>query len=260
MKHTSQNKTKYRTRVNVNKINKLMLETSIAGPAKMEDSTELVLDWQKAKLEGLKQAIADINWLEEFGDKSGKECMDIVYRVLERETEKHVSCKLRREGQKPIWMNRNILRLIRKKKRLWRWYSTDGGKDFASFNAYREIQKEVKKAIKQEKKKFEKKLAKEAKKNAKQFHSYIKKKTANKVTVGPLKVDGNVVTDHQVISDMLNNLFCSVFTEEDLEEMPGVEQQYAGNDPLVDVTITRDKVRKKLAALKPSPSQSARCP
>ena len=51
----------------------------------------------------------------------------------------------------------------------------------------------MKKAIKQAKKKFEKKLAKEAKKTAKQFHSYIKKKTANKVTVGPLKVDGKVV-------------------------------------------------------------------
>ena len=110
----------------------------------------------------------------------------------------------------------------------------------------------MKKAVKQAKKKFEKKLAKEAKKNAKQFHSYIKKKTANKVTVGPLKVDSNVVTDHQVMSDMLNNFFCSVFTEEDLKEMLGVEQQYAGNDPLVDVTITREKVRKKLAALKPS--------
>ena len=52
----------------------------------------------------------------------------------------------------------------------------------------------MKKAVKQAKKKLERKLAKEAKKNAKQFHSYIKKKTANRVTVGPLKVDGNVVT------------------------------------------------------------------
>ena len=72
------------------------------------------------------------------------------------------------------------------------------------------------------------------------------------MTVGPLKVDGNVVTDHQVMSDMLNNFFCSVFTEENLDEMPDVEKQYAGNDPLVDVTISRENVRKKLAALKPS--------
>jgi hypothetical protein len=40
----------------------------------------------------------------------------------------------------------------------------------------------------------------EAKKNGKQLHSYIKKKKANRVTVGPLKVDVNVVTDHQIMS------------------------------------------------------------
>ena len=75
---------------------------------------------------------------------------------------------------------------------------------------------------------------------------------ANRVTVGPLKVDGKVVTDHQVMSDMLNNFFCSVFTEENLEDMPQVQQQYSGDDPLVDVIITQDKVRKKLSRLKPS--------
>ena len=54
------------------------------------------------------------------------------------------------------------------------------------------------------------------------------------------------------MSDMLNNFFCSVFTEENLKEMPEVEQQYAGVDPLVDVIITEEKVKKKLSGLKPS--------
>ena len=68
----------------------MMIETSIAGPARVEESTEMVPDWQKADMEGMKQAIADINWAEEFGDRSGKECMEIVYSVLERETERFV--------------------------------------------------------------------------------------------------------------------------------------------------------------------------
>ena len=88
---------------------------------------------------------------------------------------------------------------------LWRWYTTDGGKDHASFQAYKNIQNEVKKVDKQAKKKLERKLAKEAKKNAKQFHSYIKKKTANRVTVGPLKAGEEIVTDNQVMCNMLND-------------------------------------------------------
>ena len=93
----------------------MMMEASIAGPAKEEQTTELVPDWQKANLEAMKQAIEEINWTVEFGEKSGKECMETIYKVLERETEKHVPMKLRR---KPIWMNKNIIRLIRKKKRM----------------------------------------------------------------------------------------------------------------------------------------------
>ena len=224
----------------------MMIESSLVGPAKDEESTQLVPDWTKADLGAMKDAIANIDWLEVFGEKSGKDCMDVVYKVLESETENHVPMKLRRNAQKPIWMNKNILRLIRKKKRLWRWYSTDGKKDYASFQAYRNVQKEVKNAVKQAKKKLERKLAKEAKKNAKQFHSYIKKKKTNRVTVGPLKAGTEIVTDHQVMSNMLNDYFCSVFTDENLEDMPEVTQQYRGEQPLTDVTITPDKVRKKV--------------
>ena len=72
-----------------------------------------------------------------------------------------------------------------------------GGNDYASFEAYRNIQKEVKREVSKAKRKFEKKLAKNAKKNSKQFYSYLKKKTANRVTVGPLKNGEEVVTDHR---------------------------------------------------------------
>ena len=135
---------------------------------------------------------------------------------------------------------------------MWRCYSTDGKQDYASFQAYRNVQKEVKDAVKQAKRKLERKLAKDAKKNAKQFHSYIKKKKSNRVTVGHLKVGEEIVTDHQEMSSILNDYFCSVFTEENMEDMPEVPQQYTGEMPLTDVTISSEKVRKKLAGLKPS--------
>ena len=230
----------------------MMLEASIVGPAEDDETIELVPDWPTADLEAMKVAIANIDWKSEFGERSGKECMEVIYQVLDRETKKHVPMKLRRSGHKPFWMNRNILRLIRKKKGLWRWFTTDGGKDYASFQAYKVVQKEVKKAVKQAKKKLERKLAKQAKKNAKQFHSYIKKKKSNMVTVGPLKAGEEIVTEHQMMSNMLNDYFCSVFTEENMEEMPEVAEQYKGDQPLTDVVITADKVRNKLAGLKPS--------
>ena len=230
----------------------MMIEGSLVGPGQVVETTELVPDWRKADLEAMKEAIASVNWTEEFGESNGADCMDTLYRVLDREMEKFVPKKLRRTDQKPIWMNRNILRLVRKKKRLWQWYTRDGGKDYASFEAYRDIQKEVKKEVRQAKKKLERKFAKEAKKNNKQFYSYLKKKTANRVTVGPLKDGEELVTDHQQMANILNSFFCSVFTEEDMNNFPEIEQQYHGEEPLINVTFTRKKVKDKLTRLKPS--------
>ena len=48
--------------------------------------------------------------------------------------------------------------------------------------------------MRQAKKKLERNLAKDAKKNSKQFYSYLKKKTANKVTVGPLREGDELLT------------------------------------------------------------------
>lgn len=230
----------------------MMIEASLVGPGLVAESTELVPDWRKADLVGMREAIGNVNWAEEFGDSNGADCMDTIYRVLDREMKRFVPNKTRRANQKPIWMNKNILRLIRKKKRLWQWYTRDGGKDYASFQAYRNIQQEVKREVRQAKKKLERKLAKNAKKNSKQFYSYLKKKTANRVTVGPLKSGEEVVTDHQEMADILNNFFCSVFTEEDLANIPEPEQLYHGEDPLTNVKFTRNKVKDKLAKLKPS--------
>ena len=162
-----------------------MILTYLVGPAKDENTRELVPDWSRADYSAMREAFAAVNWEDEFQGKGGEECMDLFYTVIQRETERCIPKKLRRKASRPIWMNKNILRLIRKKKRLWRAYSSDPyyQRDFQSFQAYKSVQNDVKKAVKQAKRKLEKSLAKEAKKNPKAFYSYLKKKTSNKVTV-----------------------------------------------------------------------------
>ena len=122
--------------------------------------------------------------------------------------------KLRRVGSKPAWMNKNILRLIRKKRRMWRFYTSDprAERDYNSYQAYKNVQKEVTKAVKNAKRNLERKLAKSRKKNSKAFFSYMKKQTSNRVSVGPLKDGDELVADSGRMAGMLNSFFCSVFT------------------------------------------------
>ena len=58
------------------------------------------------------------------------------------------------------------------------------------------------------------------------FWSYMKKKTSNRVTVGPLVRDREVITDDKQMCDVLNQQYCSVFTKEDLANLPEVEQNF----------------------------------
>ena len=67
-------------------------------------------------------------------------------------------------------------------------------------------------------------MAKYAKKNPKAFYGYMKKKTGNKVNVGPLKdSSGQLVTDDKLMAEQLNLFFCSVFTQEDCTNLPHAE-------------------------------------
>ena len=50
----------------------------------------------------------------------------------------------------------------------------------------------------------------------------------------------------------MNKWYCSVFTQEDLTNIPSPEKLYEGSEPLKSVHFTAGKVKKKLVDLKPN--------
>ena len=114
------------------------------------------------------------------------ECLEVFYEVVRRETERCIPKKVRRKSSRPLWMSGNIIRMIRKKRRLWQNYTSSEyyRQDYGSFQAYKEVEKRVRAEVKKAKRKFERKLAKQSKKNSTQFYSYLKKTTFNRVSVG----------------------------------------------------------------------------
>ena len=128
------------------------------------------------------------------------------------------------------------------------------------------MEKEERRSVKHAKRTYEKKLAKEAKKNPKEFYSYLKSKTQNRESVGPLKSPDSkdeVVIDDAKMASMLNEFFSSVlFTQEDLSNLPTPETMYHGDSPLNDVEITSDKVKKKINGMRTTaaPGPDRLCP
>ena len=226
-----------------------MMLVTVDGAIRRPTTCEQIPDWKNADMEGLKAELAEVDWEAKFRDQDCESCWGLFKTVLDELQSKYVPLKLRRVSNRPVWMKPALLRSIRKKRRMWRAYTTTD--DYADYLAYKSFEKQVQKAVKQARRRYERKLAKQAKKNPKEFYSYLKTKTANKESVGPLKTEaGDIVTDDATMAGMLNSFFSSVFTDEDLEDLPKPETLYHGDSPLLDVDISPEKVGKKLNAMR----------
>ena len=139
--------------------------------------------------------------------------------------------KWKRISLKPIWMNINSMILVRENRRLWQYYrKTNEHKDY---EAYQSVQAKIRSAIRKVKLKFEQGLVQEAKKSPRKFLAYMKQKTLNRQSVGPLwNNEGKVVNDDEEQTNILNEFFSSVFTNKDMNKIPKPEQLYKGRDPL----------------------------
>ena len=226
------------------------LELNIIGMTADRSSKEEVPDWGKADMEAMKVKLSEVEWEEEFREMGGVESMDKFYEVLERVTKECVPTKMRRTANRPIWMKNNIMRMIRKKRRLWRAYSGEGyyRADHRDFTAYQEVQKELRKQVRKAKRKLEKSLAKKSKQ--KQFYAYMKSKTSNRVSVGPLNGREGLVTSDKEMAGILNAQYTSVFTREDTTHLPEPECLFTGDDPLCEVRFEEGEVVKKLKNIK----------
>ena len=108
--------------------------------------------------------------------------------------------------------------------------------------------REVKRIVKQEKRNIELSIAIICKHNPKSFYSYINERRIVRENKGPLKaLDGIVITNDNDMANTMNNYFSSVFTIEQLTNVPQLGQ-YEGN--ILDTfNFSSEEVQEKLQHL-----------
>ena len=98
-------------------------------------------------------------------------------------------------------------------------------------------------------------MAAAAKRNPKVFFAHVNSRKPIKNAIGPLKdAQGNMISDDEGMAELLNEYFASVYTEEDLQEIPSVQILYQGNEPLRKINITLERVKEKIRKLNPNKS------
>ena len=71
-------------------------------------------------------------------------------------------------------------------------------------------------------------------------------------SVGPLKHNGTTVGDDSAMADILNNMFSSVFTKEDVSKIPTASLVYSGSSPLTTIAFQQEIIKEKIGKLRSS--------
>ena len=213
-----------------------------------------VYKYDKADFANMREMFK-VDWNEKLQGKTSEESMHIfeeIYRqaVDECVPKTEVGCDGR---NKPIWMTRHAFRKVKRKYSSWiRYLNTKQGEDYLDYVRKRN---ESTHAIKQARKDFEAAIAKDCRKNPKGVWNYMKSTQKVKTKIPNLKKsDGSYTTSDEEIAEVLNQQYFSVFTKENLNNIPDIPLKELITEPLSDIDIKEDDVKKLLKKLLPNKS------
>jgi hypothetical protein len=132
----------------------------------------------------MKSDLSAVNWRETLSEKTVEAAWNIFKDKLNDTIERNVPKIRSRTRLKNPWMTREILQLVRKKRRKWRAVKLFTNAE--EMQEYKALEKEISKKIRNAKRKLEKNLASGEDKNNRKFTKYVKSKTKSKTSVGPL--------------------------------------------------------------------------
>ncbi len=215
-------------------------------------------DYYRGKYNLMRQELQNINWINKIEDKTTDKCWLEIRHTLTSLINKHVPFKRKGRGHKKYKMSQPAKQCIKEKRRLWHLYRNSGlDKDY---DAYKTASNKVTCEVKKSKIQFETKLANNIKTDPKSFYAYVRSKQKVKVGIGPIEdSEGNLVSDNKGMAEELNNYFGSVFTKENLNDIPVPEKRFFGGEKecLFDITITAEEVKSKINNLKPNKAPGA---
>ena len=213
---------------------------------------QTILQYDKGDYEKMKNIFSAINWDAELEGKSVEEAMEVFETTYNQAVKlciptKEIHNDLR---SKPLWMNNNALRKVKRKHSSWvRYLNTKQGQDFLE---YKQRRNEATHAIKEARKEFERTLAKNCRNNVKGVWHYIKSSRKTKSLIPNLiKPDGTPTTTDEEMVEVLNQQYFNVFTKEDLANKPSVQPKDLITEALELITIKQEDVEKLLKDLQP---------
>ena len=214
------------------------------------DRKKKVLNYFGADYDKIREKAKDIKWTELLDVTDIDQAWENFKRAIDQLKTEHIPVK-KAVQSKCKWGTRETTKCRRAKEKAWKNYrilKTD-----ESYRQYTHKLNNANRANKTAQQNFEKKLAENIKNNSKSFYAYIRNKQRTKDKVGPLKdQNGELLVEDQKNAELLNGYFSSVFTQEDVSNIPEPKIMFKGdnNEKLTELQVTPKEVLGKLENLK----------
>ena len=161
---------------------------------------------------------------------------------------KHILSKPARSRYKLPWINPLIKQKTKLRKRLYDKANRTG--NYTDWCDYKQARNEVNILLETAHRNYCSNLFNDSSTSKKRFWSYIKVKRKDNIGVAPLKDGENVYTDAKYKASILNNQFQSVFTTEDLSNVPQLD--YSVYPSIQDLDFSTHGIQLLLERLDPT--------
>ena len=200
--------------------------------------------WKKANFEAIK---AETEAFATEFNKNPPETVEKQWESIRNHLldmmKKHVPTKKRSTKFHQPWINNTIKRLARKKQRAWKKAKRTGEQQ--DWNRFKSLKKDTRRECRKAYQGYVRSFIEED--SGKHLWRFIKSKKTDTVGVAPLKKNGLIHSTGKEKANILNDQFGSVFTNEDLDNLPDLGD--SPFPPMPDINITTDGVEKLLKKL-----------
>ena len=209
------------------------------------------LNIYKCNLEAVIAELGQYDW-DDLLTSNFQQDYQVFFDILEKLMRKHTPVKTPRKRKKNLYMTRDSVRLKNKKLRLWRKYTkTKGLFDRRNYDRCKNELRELTRKLRRD---YETMISEGSKEKPKMFWSYAKSRLKTREQITSLtKPDGTTAKSAKDKAEALNDFFSSVFTVEDIENLPAKPPTIC-DEVIYSTVITPSIVKEKLEALNPNKS------
>ena len=203
-------------------------------------------NYYKGNYDKMGEELAKMNWDNLIDQKTVEEAWIIFADILDKLKSEYIPKRAKKMNKRQPWVNTLVKESIKIKNKAFKIYKKD--KSPILWENFRKARNTTNHLVQESKHNFELKIAQEIKSNPKQFWNYVKAKNKGNNSFPNMTYENIYATEDKQKADLFNSYFCSVFTTENLEEIPTLDDKSEGKS-IENINLTIDMIEKKLDKL-----------